>query len=103
MKITNSSKATILYVDDNVVQSIQMVSKWDYELIKDNFKEYSKMHPKEQYEFIKTNRIKLSFNEVVETSPMGLCIMGLEENKIGQMILPLVQGVEHNIQVLKFN
>jgi hypothetical protein len=99
--ITNASSALILYVNNNVQQRIQMVTVEHFKEVKAKLEECLKLKPKEQPWFEKHNKTKLSFDEVVENSPLAIALLGLHENQIGYMKLPDIQGGIHPVKIIQ--
>lgn len=99
--VKNNSIVQITYFKGNATQLKKMVSVSEYDVITANQAAHSLLSSKQQKEFEKTNKIKLAANEVVESSPLGLAIMGIGEKQCGIMVLPACQGGQHIVIVDK--
>ena len=88
-KISNmidiGSYVTYSFDNGSVVQSGTIISREDYNQIKENKKEYDSLSKKLQKEYDK--QVKIAADQIVSDSPMGKALMGKKEGETTEMQL----------------
>ena len=79
------SYVTYSFENGSVVQSGTIISREDYNQIKENKKEYDSSSKKKQKEYDK--QVKIAADQIVFDSPMGDALMGKKEGDETEMQL----------------